>query len=68
MNVLRNAFVVGSKSTVQRVLNQTFPIMFSSSSTNPSVSAVPANLLKLGKLNHVAIATPNLDQATAMYR
>jgi len=36
----------------------------SASKANPSLAAV----LKLGRLNHVAIATPNLKQATAMYR
>ncbi|XP_021951025.1 ethylmalonyl-CoA/methylmalonyl-CoA epimerase isoform X1 [Folsomia candida] len=39
---------------------------FSSSATqaNPTL----ASLLKLGRLNHVAIATPDLKKATAMYR
>lgn len=29
---------------------------------------VPAALWKLGNLNHVAIATPDLEKSTALYR
>ena len=29
---------------------------------------VPNRLWQLGKLNHVAIAVPNLEKATALYR
>jgi methylmalonyl-CoA/ethylmalonyl-CoA epimerase len=29
---------------------------------------IPKNLWNLGKLNHVAIAVPNLEQATALYK
>lgn len=29
---------------------------------------VPQALWKLGKLNHVAIATPDLEKSTALYR
>lgn len=31
-------------------------------------SQVPSALWKLGRLNHVAIATPNLEASTALYR
>ncbi len=31
-------------------------------------SNVPNALWKLGKLNHVAIAVPNLEKASALYR
>lgn len=31
-------------------------------------SKVPAALWKLGSLNHVAIATPDLEKSTALYR
>merc|ERR1711915_698138 len=31
-------------------------------------SAVPGALWKLGRLNHVAIATPDLEKSTALYR
>ncbi|KAK3866641.1 hypothetical protein Pcinc_027843 [Petrolisthes cinctipes] len=31
-------------------------------------SQVPSTLWKLGRLNHVAIATPNLEASTALYR
>ncbi|XP_036440302.1 methylmalonyl-CoA epimerase, mitochondrial [Colossoma macropomum] len=40
--------------------------MFSSSS--PLIQGVPAALWKLGRLNHVAIAVPDLQKATALYR
>ena len=33
-----------------------------------SSSAPPASVWALGKLNHVAIAVPDLDQATSLYR
>jgi methylmalonyl-CoA/ethylmalonyl-CoA epimerase len=44
--------------------------MSSSSNTSPLKDADTVNqlALKLGRLNHVAIATSNLEQATAMYR
>ena len=29
---------------------------------------LPKKIWKLGKLNHVAIAVPNLEKATALYR
>ena len=37
-------------------------------SYSKSGSAVPAALWKLGRLNHVAIATPDLEKSTALYR
>ncbi|KAL7833442.1 hypothetical protein AOLI_G00284020 [Acnodon oligacanthus] len=40
--------------------------MFSSSS--PPSHGVPTVLWKLGRLNHVAIAVPDLQKATALYR
>eukprot|EP00127_Corallochytrium_limacisporum_P001687 Clim_evm24s77 gene=Clim_evmTU24s77 len=33
-----------------------------------STEAVPSELWKLGRLNHVAIAVPNMEKATAFYR
>jgi len=42
--------------------------MSSSSKASPVPDTVSQLALKLGRLNHVAIATPNLEQATAMYR
>jgi len=41
---------------------------FSSSASVPADNPKVASLLKLGRLNHVAIATPDLKKATAMYR
>ena len=35
--------------------------------TSPACK-VPGRLWELGRLNHVAIAVPDIDQATAMYR
>lgn len=32
------------------------------------LQGVPKNIWKLGKLNHVAIAVPDIDKATAFYR
>ncbi|XP_076853024.1 methylmalonyl-CoA epimerase, mitochondrial [Brachyhypopomus gauderio] len=36
--------------------------------SSPSSPGVPPTLWKLGRLNHVAIAVPDLDKATALYR
>lgn len=33
-----------------------------------SESSIPVTLWKLGRLNHIAIAVPDLDKATAFYR
>lgn len=33
-----------------------------------SAASPPASVWSLGKLNHVAIAVPNLESATALYR
>ncbi|XP_013887054.1 methylmalonyl-CoA epimerase, mitochondrial isoform X2 [Austrofundulus limnaeus] len=38
-----------------------------STTASPS-RGVPASLWKLGKLNHVAIAVPDMEKATALYR
>lgn len=38
------------------------------SSTLPVGQSVPPSLWKLGRLNHVAIAVPDLEKATALYR
>jgi len=36
--------------------------------TVPVSQGVPRSLWKLGRLNHVAIAVPDLEKATALYR
>ena len=36
--------------------------------TMTSSKVVPSNLWSLGKLNHVAIATPDLQQSVSLYR
>ncbi|KAF5895630.1 methylmalonyl-CoA epimerase, mitochondrial, partial [Clarias magur] len=38
------------------------------SSSLPVNQSVPPSLWKLGRLNHVAIAVPDLEKATALYR
>lgn len=38
------------------------------SSSLPVSQSVPPSLWKLGRLNHVAIAVPDLEKATALYR
>ncbi|XP_060767254.1 methylmalonyl-CoA epimerase, mitochondrial [Neoarius graeffei] len=38
------------------------------SSSLPVCKSVPPSLWKLGRLNHVAIAVPDLEKATALYR
>lgn len=38
------------------------------SGLSPGLEGLPQNVWKLGKLNHVAIAVPDLDKATALYR
>jgi len=43
-------------------------LLVRNSSTNPAPSKPLSGLLQLGKLNHVAIATPDLQKATVMYR
>lgn len=54
-------------------INKLQPLARMAFSTGPESAVktnqlVNENILKLGRLNHVAIATPNLEQATAMYR
>ncbi len=61
MNVLRYSLIRNFKLASRIMDSQNFS---TSTKANPAVAAV----LKLGRLNHVAIATPNLKQATAMYR
>lgn len=41
---------------------------FGQSSTLYQQPGVPSALWKLGRLNHVAIATPDLEKSTALYR
>ncbi|XP_023143388.1 methylmalonyl-CoA epimerase, mitochondrial [Amphiprion ocellaris] len=38
------------------------------SKTAPLHQGVPASLWKLGRLNHIAIAVPDMEKATALYR
>uniref|UniRef100_A0AAX7U6L3 Methylmalonyl-CoA epimerase, mitochondrial n=1 Tax=Astatotilapia calliptera TaxID=8154 RepID=A0AAX7U6L3_ASTCA len=38
------------------------------STTVPLHQGVPASLWKLGRLNHIAIAVPDMEKATALYR
>ena len=38
------------------------------SSRSLSAASAPAGVWSLGKLNHVAIAVPNLEAATSLYR
>ncbi|ODM99225.1 Methylmalonyl-CoA epimerase, mitochondrial [Orchesella cincta] len=51
----------------QRITTTSYK-MSSSASSSLKSDPVTAAALKLGRLNHVAIATPNLQQATMMYR
>ncbi len=46
----------------------TLPSVRAVSLTVPVSQGVPRSLWKLGRLNHVAIAVPDLEKATALYR
>ncbi|KAI2662658.1 Methylmalonyl-CoA epimerase, mitochondrial [Labeo rohita] len=46
----------------------TLPSVRALSLTAPVSQGVPQSLWKLGRLNHVAIAVPDLEKATALYR
>ena len=52
--------VLRRAGTISSLMNSTY--------STASLSAAALALLKLGKLNHVAIATSDLTNATAMYR
>lgn len=56
-NVTRKALVSGPART-----------MFVSRDMSGSTQGVPKSLWSLGRLNHVAIATPDLDKSVALYR
>lgn len=60
--VLRSAIAKEIRTTSFAIRN-----VSSSPNANASVKGVES-LLKLGRLNHVAIATPNLKKATDMYK
>ncbi|XP_076148048.1 methylmalonyl-CoA epimerase, mitochondrial [Alosa pseudoharengus] len=49
-------------------LCHTSPSLRAFSSSTPLRQGVPPSLWKLGRLNHVAIAVPDLEKATALYR
>lgn len=44
------------------------PLLRALSTTAPLRQDVPASLWKLGRLNHIAIAVPDMEKATALYR
>ncbi|KAM4744796.1 methylmalonyl-CoA epimerase, mitochondrial [Anableps anableps] len=45
-----------------------FTLLRAHSTTAPLHQEVPGSLWKLGKLNHIAIAVPDMEKATALYR
>ncbi|RVE74395.1 hypothetical protein OJAV_G00022120 [Oryzias javanicus] len=45
-----------------------FTLLRSLSTTVPLSQGVPGAVWKLGKLNHIAIAVPDMERATALYR
>lgn len=44
------------------------PLLRTLSTTTPLRQRIPGSLWKLGKLNHIAIAVPDMEKATALYR
>ncbi|KAF3832728.1 hypothetical protein F7725_026393 [Dissostichus mawsoni] len=44
------------------------PLMRAHSTTAPLHQGLPGSLWKLGRLNHIAIAVPDMEKATALYR
>lgn len=54
------------------MFTRAFPKLLSGSTTKRSfMTATPEDTvssLKIGRLNHVAIAVPNMEKATALYR
>ena len=56
--------------TVAKNLSRRLPEVVRSAQISRQLSSAspPSSVWSLGKLNHVAIAVPNLPQATALYR
>lgn len=53
---------------LSKCARHTLPITRAHSTTNPLRQGVPGSVWKLGRLNHIAIAVPDLEKATALYR
>ncbi|TRZ03616.1 hypothetical protein DNTS_014304 [Danionella cerebrum] len=53
---------------LRRCTWNTLPSLRALSSTGTASQGVPQSVWKLGRLNHVAIAVPDLEKATALYR
>ncbi|KXN73967.1 methylmalonyl CoA epimerase [Conidiobolus coronatus NRRL 28638] len=64
--LLRSIQSTASKQLKLRPLTSNFSTSLSSKFVVPS--EVPQNVFKLGRLNHVAIAVPNLEKATEFYK
>lgn len=69
-NIIRCFIVVCPVRGLSRCmsLRNTTPSLKAFSSSAPLRQGVPPSLWKLGRLNHVAIAVPDLEKATALYR
>ncbi|KAJ7986025.1 hypothetical protein DPEC_G00346540 [Dallia pectoralis] len=44
------------------------PVLRTLSTTPSHCKGIPGSVWKLGRLNHIAIAVPDMDKATALYR
>ncbi|XP_067105421.1 methylmalonyl-CoA epimerase, mitochondrial [Osmerus mordax] len=53
---------------LSKCARHTLPLLRSHSTTTPLCQGVPGSVWKLGRLNHVAIAVPDMEKATALYR
>ncbi|KAG7473415.1 hypothetical protein MATL_G00095670 [Megalops atlanticus] len=53
---------------IARCSRHAVPALRTYSTSNPLCQGVPGSVWKLGRLNHVAIAVPDLEKATALYR
>lgn len=49
-------------------VSRCFTLLRGVSTTTPLCQGVPGAVWKLGKLNHIAIAVPDMERATALYR
>uniref|UniRef100_A0A8C8DPH1 Methylmalonyl-CoA epimerase, mitochondrial n=1 Tax=Oryzias sinensis TaxID=183150 RepID=A0A8C8DPH1_9TELE len=49
-------------------VSRCFTLLRGVSTTTPLCQGVPRAVWKLGKLNHIAIAVPDMERATALYR
>ncbi|XP_030622356.1 methylmalonyl-CoA epimerase, mitochondrial [Chanos chanos] len=55
-------------TNLTKCVRHTLPSVRAMSSSVPLRQGVPGSVWNLGKLNHVAIAVPDLEKATALYR